>query len=99
MRRELDDEAVRRSSVIVVDDVEQAKIECGDLIYPIEQGIIRWEQVRSLSEVVAGRAQGRVTADNITLFESQGIALEDIAAGVRIYELAKGRGMGRELPF
>ena len=55
--------------------------------------------MRSLSEVVAGRVQGRVTADNITLFESQGIALEDIAAGVRIYELAKGRGMGRELPF
>ena len=99
MRRELDDEAVRRSSVIVVDDVEQAKIECGDLIYPVEQGIIWWEQVRSLSEVVAGRASGRVAADNITLFESQGIALEDIAVGVKIYELAKERGVGRELPF
>ncbi len=99
MRRELDDEAVRRSSVIVADDVEQAKIECGDLIYPIEQGIIRWEQVRNLSEVVAGRAPGRVSADDISLFESQGIALEDIAAGMRIYELAKEKGIGRELPF
>ncbi|MCH7746443.1 MAG: ornithine cyclodeaminase family protein, partial [Chloroflexi bacterium] len=99
MRRELDDEAVRRSNVIVADDVEQAKIECGDLIYPIEQGIIRWEQVRSLSEVVAGRAPGRVNADDITLFESQGIALEDIAVGARIYELAKANGVGRELPF
>ena len=79
--------------------MEQAKSECGDLIYPSEQGIIRWEQVRSLSEVVAGRAPGRVNADDITLFESQGIALEDIAVGARIYELAKANGVGRELPF
>ena len=88
MRRELDDEAVRRAKVIVTDDVDQAKAECGDLIYPIERGISRWEEVRNLSEVIAGRAPGRTADEDITLFESQGLALEDIAVGKRVYELA-----------
>ena len=97
MRTELDGEAVKRASVVVTDDVEQAKLECGDLIYPVERGIIRWEQVRNLSEVIAGRATGRNAADDITLFESQGLALEDIATGIRVYELAVERGVGQEL--
>ena len=99
MRRELDDEAVKRSNVIVTDDVEQAKIECGDLIYPVERGTIRWEQVINLSEVIAGRAPGRNAPEDITLFESQGLALEDIAVGIRVYEIARERGIGQELPF
>jgi len=99
MRTELDGEAVKRASVVVTDDVEQAKIECGDLLYPVERGIIRWEQVRNLSEVIAGRAPGRNTVDDITLFESQGLALEDIATGIRVYELARKQGVGQELPL
>jgi ornithine cyclodeaminase/alanine dehydrogenase len=99
MRRELDGEAIARSSIIVTDDVEQAKIECGDLIYPVEFGTIRWEQVRNLSDVVAGVLPGRTSDDDITLFESQGLALEDIATGIRIHEAAKERGIGIELPF
>jgi alanine dehydrogenase len=97
LRRELDDEAIRRASIVVVDDVEQAKIECGDLLYPIERGIVRWEQVRSLSEVIAGRAPGRTSDGDITLFESQGIALEDIAVAVRVYHAARERSLGRKL--
>jgi ornithine cyclodeaminase/alanine dehydrogenase-like protein (mu-crystallin family) len=99
MRRELDDEAVTRSDVVVTDDVEQAKIECGDLIYPVERGIIRWDQVRDLSEVVAGKVPGRTGDSEITLFESQGLALEDIATGLRVYQLAREKGIGRELAF
>jgi ornithine cyclodeaminase/alanine dehydrogenase-like protein (mu-crystallin family) len=99
MRTELDGEAVKRASVVVTDDVEQAKLECGDLLYPVERGIIRWEQVRNLSEVIAGRAPGRNTADDITLFESQGLALEDIATGIRVYALAREQGVGQELPL
>ena len=99
MRTELDGEAVKRASIVVTDDVEQAKLECGDLLYPVERGIIRWEQVRNLSEVIAGRAPGRNAPDDITLFESQGLALEDIATGIRVYELARERGVGQELPL
>ena len=99
MRRELDDEAVSRADVVATDDLEQARIECGDLIYPIEKGIARWEQVRSLSEVVAGRTPGRTGDADITLFDSQGVALEDVAIGIKVYELAKERRVGREISF
>lgn len=99
MKRELDGTAVQRSNIIVTDDIEQAKLECGDLIYPIELGRIRWEQVIPLADVIVGKAQGRTSEDDITLFESQGLALEDIATGIRIYEAAKERGIGTELPF
>ncbi|MCH8186917.1 MAG: ornithine cyclodeaminase family protein [Chloroflexi bacterium] len=96
-RRELDDEAVRRANVIVTDDVDQAKHECGDLIYPIEGRLLEWEQVHNLWEVVAGTKPGRNADSDITLFESQGMALEDIAACIRVYELATQKGVGQEL--
>ncbi len=98
MRRELDGDAVRRADVIVADDIEQAKLECGDLIYPAELGSIRWEQVRSLADVVGGGAAGRTSDDDITLFESQGLAVQDITTGIRVYEMALERGLGVELP-
>ena len=98
MRRELDGNAVRRSDVIVADEIEQAKMECGDLIYPAELGSIRWEQVRSLADVVGGIAPGRNTDSDITLFESQGLAVQDITTGIRVYQLALEKGIGSELP-
>ena len=98
MRRELDEVAVRRADVLVVDDLEQARIECGDIISPVERGVIRWEQVAELSEVVTGKVPGRQSDDQITLFESDGVALEDIATGLRVYELARQKGVGSNLP-
>ena len=97
MRRELDGNAVRRSAVIVTDEIEQAKMECGDLIYPAELGSIRWEQVRSLADVVGGSAPGRNSEDDITLFESQGLAVQDITTGIRVYHLALEKGIGSEI--
>jgi ornithine cyclodeaminase/alanine dehydrogenase len=99
MKQEIDYEAVKRSDVIVTDDVDGAKIECGDLIYPIDRGITTWNHIRNLSDVVAGTIKGRTSDDDITLFESQGLAIEDIAVGIRVYEMAKERGLGRALPF
>ena len=98
MRRELDEVAIRRADVLVVDDIEQAKIECGDIISPVERGVVRWKQVAELSDVVSGKVSGRRSDEQITLFESDGVALEDIATGIRIYELALERGVGSSLP-
>ena len=98
LRRELDGRAVARASVIVADDVEQARIECADLIHPVERGELTWQRVRELWEVVSGTVAGRNSPSEITLFESQGIALEDIAAGYHVYRLAKERGVGTEVP-
>ena len=98
LRRELDGEAVARANVIIADDVEQARIECADLIHPVERGELTWQRVRELWEVVSGTVAGRTSPDDITLFESQGIALEDIAAGFHVYRLARERGVGTEVP-
>ena len=97
LRRELDGEAVARASLIVADDVEQARIECADLIHPIERGELTWQRVRELWEVVSGAVPGRPEAEGVTLFESQGIALEDIAAGFRVYRMAQERGIGARI--
>ncbi len=97
LRRELDGKAVARASLIVADDVEQARVECADLIHPVERGALTWQRVRELWEVVAGAVPGRTSPDDVTLFESQGIALEDIAAGFRVYSLARERGVGVEI--
>jgi ornithine cyclodeaminase/alanine dehydrogenase-like protein (mu-crystallin family) len=97
IRREVDDTTVRRSALIVVDSKEQARLECGDLLGPLERGLIHWEQVRELGDVVAGHIPGRRQASDITLFESHGLAIWDLAAGMAVYDAAKAKGIGREI--
>src|SRR6266511_4598789 len=97
IRREIDDTAVRRSALIIVDSKEQARLECCDLLGPLERGLIHWEQIRELGDVVAGMIPGRRQASDLTLFESHGLAIWDLAAGMAVYEAAKAKGIGREL--
>ena len=98
-KRELDAEAVGRANVIAADSVEQSKIEAGDLIQVYGQDASRWKAVHELSEIVTGKVAGRTGPDQITLFKSNGIAIEDIVVAGRIYEIARERGTGREVPM
>ena len=99
LRREVDEDTVTRAEVIVVDDLEQAKAECGDLMWLEARGSFRWNMAHELQEIVSGRLPGRPSAQSITLFESMGVALEDIAAAQLVYRKAKEQGIGQELPF
>jgi len=98
-RRELDEAAVARANVITVDSREQAAMECGDIVFAIDRGLAQWEQVHELAAVVAGHHPGRRSASEITLFESQGLALEDVATAALVLAEARQRGLGLELPF
>jgi alanine dehydrogenase len=98
-RREIDSETVNRADVIAADSVEQSKIEAGDLILAFGADAQRWKSVLELSDIVSGKIAGRTSRDQITLFKSNGIAIEDIVAGGRVYELARERGMGRDVPM
>jgi ornithine cyclodeaminase/alanine dehydrogenase-like protein (mu-crystallin family) len=98
-RREVDDETVERSAVVAVDDLDQARIEAGDLILPAAVGRFEWERAVELGAIVAGNAPGRLSAEAITLFKSVGVALEDVAIGGLVYARAKERGLGSELAF
>ncbi len=95
--RELDNAVLERASFVCCDSIEQAKVESGDLIEPVEQGILDWLEVHELHEVVAGETQGRQSADDIVVFKSNGIAAWDVAVGALALERARERGVGREL--
>lgn len=96
-RRELDDETLERSSLIVTDSVEQARMEAGDLMIPANAGSMDWESVWELADVVAGDGPQRNSSFDITIFKAVGVALEDITVAARAYVLARERGVGEEI--
>ena len=98
LKRELDTAAIAKCDVVAVDDVEQAKYECGELMRAAETGRFSWDNAIPIHDVVGGNRQGRASSEQITLFESQGLALEDLAAGHVVYELARQQGVGITLP-
>ncbi len=97
--QEIDVETVRRASVIAVEDVAQAKVESGDLRAANEAGAFTWEKATLLSDVIAGHALGRTGDEQITLFESLGIGLWDIAAASHVFDRCIIEGRGQKLPI
>jgi alanine dehydrogenase len=96
-RRELDNAVLERASFVCCDSREQSRIESGDLIEPVERGVLDWLEVHELQDVVTGELAGRSSDSDIVLFKSNGITAWDIAAGARVVELARERGAGVEL--
>ena len=85
-RREVDSTTIEAATLIAADSVEQAKVEAGDLVQAYEEGLLEWERVQELSTIVRGVIPGRKSPDTITLFASQGLALEDITVAAYVYE-------------
>ncbi len=96
-RCEIDVTAVRRSDRIAVDSLAQARIECGDLIAADRAGEPVWDRVVELGAITARATPGRQAAGEITLFESQGIALEDVVTMDLLYRKAVAAGAGQRL--
>lgn len=97
-RRELDSATVAAAKFIATDDTEQVRYESTDLAVPVSEGRLSWDQVHSLGDVVAGKIKGRNTHDDVTLFKSLGVAIEDVALAARAYEKALALGVGTTLP-
>ncbi len=98
-KRETDDEAVAKAEVVVVDSIEQSRVEAGDLILALKGDETRWSRVKKLSELVAGKTSGRSSPSEITFFKSNGIASWDLAVAVKVYAIAHERKLGRQLPL
>jgi ornithine cyclodeaminase/alanine dehydrogenase-like protein (mu-crystallin family) len=96
-KAEIDADVVKRSNVVTIDSKDQGRLEAGDLVAALDQGVIEWIDVAELGRVVAMRAPGRQAAEDITLFKSLGIGLEDIAVAMKVYQKAKEAGVGRWL--
>jgi ornithine cyclodeaminase/alanine dehydrogenase-like protein (mu-crystallin family) len=95
--RELDNGVLERASFLCCDSVEQSRLESGDLIEPVEGGVLDWLEVHELQEVVAGELSGRQSPDDVVVFKSNGIAAWDVAIGAAALARARERKVGREL--
>ena len=97
--REIGDDAITRFGKIVVDSRSAALKEAGDLIIPLNAGLITEADAlyAELGEVVCGKKSGRDHADEITLFKSVGNAAQDVAAARVAFAKAKALGLGKEI--
>ena len=98
-KAEVDAVAVRRCESIVVDSKDQARLEAGDFAQALEEGSIHWADIHELGQVIVGRFTGRAHAQDVTLFKSLGIALEDVAVAALVYQKAQAAGVGRLLEW
>lgn len=98
-KAEVDVATIHRADRIVCDSLEQCRLEAGDFIPAIEAGVTDWSLMHELSDIVSGRQTGRALPENITLFKSVGLAMEDVALGAKLLQLAEEAGLGQRLPF
>jgi ornithine cyclodeaminase/alanine dehydrogenase-like protein (mu-crystallin family) len=99
LKSELDRDAVRRASLVCTDSREELGLESGTLSGPLETGILFPEAVHELGQVVAGQIRGRRGSEDVTLFVSHGIALQDIATARLAYDRALQQNVGRDVEF
>jgi ornithine cyclodeaminase/alanine dehydrogenase-like protein (mu-crystallin family) len=83
---EIGPDTIRRCDRIAVEAIDHAEHEAGDLIHAVAAGALRWDRVLALGDIVIGRAVGRASDREITLFKSVGSALEDVAVAALAYE-------------
>ncbi len=98
-KAEVDAVTVRLCDSIVVDSKDQARLEAGDFVQPLEEGSIHWADIHELGQVIVGRYTGRAHPQDVTMFKSLGIAIEDVATAARVYEAAKAQNLGQTVEW
>ena len=96
-RRELDNTVLERARFVCCDLLMQAKLESGDLVEPVQAGVLDWLEVHELHEVVSGELSGRQSDDDIVVFKSNGLAAWDVALGAEAVSQARQLGVGTEI--
>lgn len=97
-KQELDPE-ILKVAMIVVDDWAQAS-HSGEINVPLSQGAITQEMIYgSLGEVVAGKKPGRQSPEDITVFDSTGLIIQDLSLGFAVFNRAQERGLGEVKEF
>ena len=96
-RRELDNAVLERATFVCCDSLETARLESGDLIEPVQAGVLDWLEVHELHEVVSGEVAGRQSDSDVVVFKSNGIAAWDVALGAEALRRAREQGVGTML--
>lgn len=81
---------MRLADNIVCDSIDACRNEAGDFVEAIEKGIFNWQRAVDLAGVVSGKAIGRSRSESVVIFKSVGLAIEDVALGGKLLELAQG---------
>ncbi len=88
---------MRRCEVIALDSRDTARNECGDLLPLVEAGLVHWEALPEIGEIIAGLRPGRGTREQVTLYKSHGMAIQDLYVAAHVLEIARARGLGVEV--
>jgi ornithine cyclodeaminase/alanine dehydrogenase-like protein (mu-crystallin family) len=100
-RREIDDATLARSQVHGIVSIQQAvQDEQADIFDPVQRGVIRWEQLIEIGEILAGKKEGRTKAEQITFFKNnagQGVA--DVALGAKVLANIEEKKAGHKLDY
>ena len=99
IRAEVPEKTIEAAEVLAVDSKDVAAIECGDILPSLEKGRLHWNEIVELGEITAGFRKGRITENGITIFQSQGMGLQDIMCAEFIYRKAVAENLGKILPF
>ena len=96
-KAEADTDVFRRAALVTVDSKDQARVEAGDFVPPINHGVLKWSDVYEIAPVLVGKYPGRSSPQDITVFKSLGLGIEDVALAARLVALARQQGVGREI--
>jgi len=96
-KRELDGRVFEKAQLVVCDEKEQSKVESGNLLWAVAHGLLTWDRVEELGDVIAGRVPVPDLGRSTIVFGSHGLAINDVAMTVKTYELARARGVGAEI--
>jgi ornithine cyclodeaminase len=98
-RRELDDATFARASLVVIGYLEQTKLDhAADIFEAIEAGVLDWRRICQLGELLTGARTGRNAFGDITVFKNNGLAVEFVSLAAKVFESARARGRGEEIP-
>jgi ornithine cyclodeaminase/alanine dehydrogenase-like protein (mu-crystallin family) len=95
-KSELDEDVFRRARLVVCDNVDCCRKEAGDLVQAEQAGLFEWDDAKELAAVVTGKIV-RHNDQDVVVFKSVGMAMEDVAVGGTLLELARQHGLGSTL--
>jgi len=97
--RELDSKIIKRASLLVAGLKDACLAEAGDYIIPINEGIIKEDDIISIGDIITGKETGRGSDLDITIFKSVGISAQDVAVAKLVYDRALKEGIGQDIDF
>ncbi|HEU0022209.1 MAG TPA: ornithine cyclodeaminase family protein [Dehalococcoidia bacterium] len=97
--REVDDAVLTRADHIIVDSLEQAQLEAGDMASAADRGLLQWSKLQELRHVVSGYTKGRGSPQEIVYAKLMGTGVADVAAAKLAYDRAQARGLGTHMDW